>query len=278
MIISPFTPLFFDLHKSDGIDSRYIQLFAPTDRILVEVIRTVNENTPVAVLRNHISGVEQHILWNSWQMNDTDILDFHEITGLSDGCYSLTIGDKESRHFRVTSVVEDLNATTLIQYCMKNNKQRQDVVSWIDGMQYFFDFRVPGGFKDKGWSFGVDNEQFVTDLSDIIELYATDSTIKTFTMGTNIGCPIWFAELLNRLLCCSYVYFDGVRYARKDTSVPELNEQMEGLNSFVFNQQLQKVNNINATIENANQAIIRRVSSEYRSTETDTDNMNLLIN
>lgn len=277
MIISPFTPLFFNSHKSDGLDSRYIQVFAPTDRILIEIIRTVDEVSPNAILCNHLTGVAQQIIWNTWQMNDSDVIDFQVITGLSNGYYSLSIGDKESRYFRITNDSVFLKNTTLIQYSMSSNKHRQDVVFWIDGMQHFFDFRVPGGFKDRGWTFGVENEQFVTAQSDIIELYAADSILKTFTMGNGIGCPIWFAEMLNRLLCCSYVYFDGVRYARKDSSVPELNEQMEGLNSFVFNQLLQKIQYYNPTIENNNQAIIRRVDTDYRHIEMGDENINILI-
>lgn len=277
MIISPFTPLFFNSHKSDGLDSRYIQVFAPTDRILIEIIRTIDEVSPNAILCNHLTGVTQQIIWNTWQMNDSDVIDFQVITGLSNGYYSLSIGDKESRYFRITNDSVELKNTTLIQYSMSSNKHRQDVVFWIDGMQHFFDFRVPGGFKDRGWTFGVENEQFVTAQSDIIELYAADSILKTFTMGNGIGCPIWFAEMLNRLLCCSYVYFDGVRYARKDSSVPELNEQMEGLNSFVFNQLLQKIQYYNPTIENNNQTIIRRVDTDYRHIEMGDDNINILI-
>lgn len=273
MIISPFTPLFFDLHKSDGIESRYLQVFAPTDKILIQIIRTVSEQEPVATLQNHLTGLTQQISWNTWQMNEADVIDFHEITGLTNGIYSITINGKQSRYFKITSSSKELENTTLIQYSMTNNKQRRDVVTWIDGMQYFFDFRVPGGFQDSGWSFGVDNEQFITHYADIIELYASDTTIKTFTLGSNIGCPVWFAELLNRLLCCNYVYFDGVRYARKDSSVPEMTIQMEGLNSFVFKQMIQRVNNINPTIETANQAKIRRVIDDYRIIGTD----NILI-
>ena len=38
MILSPFTPLFFPSAKADGIESAYIQTFAPTDKILIELI------------------------------------------------------------------------------------------------------------------------------------------------------------------------------------------------------------------------------------------------
>lgn len=39
--ISPFTPLFFSPSSDKfGAESRYIQLFAPTDNIFIEVITT----------------------------------------------------------------------------------------------------------------------------------------------------------------------------------------------------------------------------------------------
>jgi hypothetical protein len=151
-------------------------------------------------------------------------------------------------------------------------------VFFIDGMQHFFDFRVPGGFKDKDWTFAVESEQFVTDEADIMSLYALESTQKKFTMGTAEGCPIWFGEMLNRLLCCNYVYFDGVRYARKDTSVPEVTEQLEGVNSFVFSQQLQQVNNLDPELELTNQAIMRRVDSEDDYRIEDDENYNRITN
>ena len=38
MILSPFTPLFFPSAKADGIESAYIQTFAPADKILIELL------------------------------------------------------------------------------------------------------------------------------------------------------------------------------------------------------------------------------------------------
>lgn len=73
----------------------------------------------------------------------------------------------------------------------------------------------------------MDNEQFVTSDEDIVELFSHEYTTVLFTLGNGMGCPVWFAELLNRVLCCNYVYFDGVRYTRKESNVPELNQQIE---------------------------------------------------
>lgn len=276
MIISPFTPLFFPDVKVDGIDSRYIQTFATTDEILVEVIGLASEGTPTAsIICEPSQDVLCSIQFSQWNINSNDRL-FFATLNLSPGLYSVQIGDKRSTIFRITDNASVLEKTTLIQYSMANNRQRKDAIFFIDGMQRFFDFRVPGGFKDSNWSFGVESEQFTTAEADIVQLYGLESTQKKFTLGLSDGCPIWFGELLNRLLTCTYVYFDGQRYARKDAAVPEITSLLDGLNSFVFSIQVQKVANIDPTLTMQHQAIMRRViDNNYRLV---TDNINRLIN
>ena len=85
---------------------------------------------------------------------------------------------------------------------------------------------------------------------------------------------MWFAELLNRILCCTYVYFDGERYARKDSSTPEMTMLLDGINSFVFTQNLQKVVNLQPTIEFMNKQLLRRAANDYRKLP---DNVNRII-
>ena len=105
---------------------------------------------------------------------------------------------------------------------------------------------------------------------DVIELYSHEYSLHTFTLGNAMGCPVWFAELLNRILCCNYVYFDGIRFARKESNVPEIKQQIEGLKSFVFNQMLQKVRTMSPVLEWTNQLSIRRTQSDiYRITADD---------
>lgn len=268
MILSPFTPLFFTHHKRDGIESKYMQTFAPTDEILIELI---GAQVWPGVARVYVEPKHEllyQIEWNTWAINSATKLRFTSLC-LSPGYYSIEItGFGRSNTFRVTDDPLVLENTTLIQYSMKNNRQRKDAVFFIDGMQRFFDFRVPGGFKDSNWAFSVEGEQFVTDDADIVQLYGLESTQKKFTLGNSDGCPIWFAELLNRLLCCTYVYFDGERYARKDTAVPEMTVLLDGVNSFVFTQNLQKVVNIDPHLTLEHQAIMRRVDDTFRSTTT----------
>lgn len=254
--VSPFTPLFFVDRKADGIDCEYVQTFASTDRILVQLI--VTGGTQVhGVLTDVESGAQRYVGFNSWRMNSSVEIYFTEIRP-EPGYYTLNIqGVGVCEMFRVTDDSRVLANTTLIQYSNRSNRQRSDVAFFIDGMQYFFGFRVPGGFKDSNWSFGVESEQFTTQYGDIAQLFGLESTIKDFTLGGSSGVPIWYGEMLNRILVCSHVYFDGEKYTRKDTSVPEPTQQLEGVNSFVFTQQLQKSVNLDPEIEESNHLIMR---------------------
>ncbi len=277
MIVSPFTPLFFISRKADGIDSEYVQTFATSDQILLQVICNGDEYVDARVIDEETGDVLYQILFNSWQMNEETWLKFTTIA-LSPGIYSVDIaGIGKSEPFRVTDDERLLKDTTLIQYSMKNNRQRNDAVFFIDRMQYFFDFRVPGGFKDSNWAFSVDNEQFVTPFADIAQLYGLESTQKRFTLGCNVGVPVWFGEMLNRILVCSHVYFDGVKYTRKESNVPEMTVQLEGVNSFVFTQTLQQSVNLNPVLEQSNQAIIRRTGGYQNYRIMEDNNLRLLI-
>lgn len=268
MFISPFTPLCFNRHKTDGLESSYIQTFSSSDRILVQLILDIDEELDDWVLYSETNGEDfEYINYQTWEINDQQKIYFAVISP-SVGMYHIEIGNWVSNIFKVTDDKRELEKTTLIQYSMKDNRQRNDTVFFIDNMQYFFDIRVPGGFKDSNWSFSVESDQFTTQFSDISQLFGLESTQKKFTLGSSSGVPVWFGEMLNRILVCSHVYFDGVKYTRKDTSVPEPTQPLEGVNSFVFTQALQQSINLDPTIEATNHLIMRRIAS------SDADNNN----
>ena len=281
MKISPFTPLHFrEANESDGLPSRYIQTWAPTDQIMIQVIAEVGDTAPLATLNDAHTGASLGAIeFMEWQMNTSKLLFFAVLSGMSLGHYTVTIDGKTSEEFRVTDDASLLERTTLIQYRYKDNKQRDDVVSLIDHVIYFFDFRVPGGFKDGGWQFGVSNEQFTTQREDVVELFANEYTMKTFTMGNALGVPVWFAEHLNRLLTCSYVYFNGDRYTRSDTETPQVQSLVDGLDSFVFTQLLRKAQVLDAKMESMNQTVLRRIADSdtriYRGVYDDSLQVNI---
>ena len=211
-------------------------------------------------------------------MNANTTLYFIELQGMDEGMYSAIIGSRESEVFAVTSDEAVLQDTVLLQYSNHDNRQRNDAVFWIDGMQRFFDFRIPGGFKDDNWTFTVNNEQFVTSDNDRIDLFGQECTVKALTIGNSDGCPVWFADLVNRLLCCNYVYVDKVRYSRNESEVPEMNAEVEGLRSYIFTQGLQRVVNLNPSIESRNLLIMRRTDDDdYRVSTIESETFNLIV-
>lgn len=281
--ISPFTPIFFTPSlDGHGVKSNQVQVFAKTDRILLEVIATGETSAPNSlIIRNVCTGYESTYAWQSWVMNESTTLYFVELQGMSEGKYVAVIGSRESEPFRVTTDEDILQDTVLLQYSNTDNRQRNDVVFWIDCMQRFFDFRVPGGFKDDNWTFMVNNEQFLTADNDSVDLFGLESTVKALTLGNSEGCPVWFADLLNRLLCCNYVYVDGVRYTRNESEVPEMNAELEGLRSYVFTQGLRRVVNLDPEIESTNMLVMRRTELNgvdyYRENSIDENDYNLYV-
>ena len=276
MKISPFTPLFFDeASPSDGLPSRYVQVFGPTDQIMIQVFASSEEEEPEgAIVSAHTGAVISAITWQQWEMNADKVMYFIILRGLTPGHYKVTIDDHVSEEFRITDDEHLLSRTTLIQYRFRDNRQRDDVVSVIDYMPYFFDWRVPGGFKDSGWQFGVTNEQFTTQREDVVELYAMDYLIKTLTVGGPEGVPVWYGEMLNRVLTCPYVYFSGERYARNESETPSMSTLVDGLDSFVFSQSLRKAVEYDAEIEELNQVALRRVdSTDYRAVSENTNRL-----
>ena len=261
-IVSPFTPIFFkpstDMCRASG---KYMQIFAPSDEVMIQVI-TRSESRPITgKVINIVTGHETVIDWQIWSMNHTDKIYYHVLTALAEGCYRIDIIGMVSEPFRITSDTSELSRTTLIQYSMKDNRQRQDAVFWISDTQYFFDWRAPGGFMDDNWVFGVNNEQFTTYDNNLSEIYALETTQKTFTLGNAQGCPVWFGELLNRILCCTYVYFEGERFIRADANVPEMSQPIEGYKSYIFKQILQDIKIVDYT-ESENLIKIRRVDDK----------------
>lgn len=257
--VSPFTPLFFEPSlDSSGVKSRYIQVFSPADEIMIQVIARSESRAITGVLINLASGEEVNIDWSIWSINSTDKLYYYVLKGLPDGYYKISVNGVESEMFHITSDELELKDTVLIQYSMKDNKERQDAVFWISDNQFFFDWRVHGGFKDDDWGFGVENEQFTDADYNISEIYTRERLNKTFTMGNSTGCPIWYAAMLNRILSCTYVYFNGERYIRLESNIPEMNILLEGYRSYVFKQALTSVEVVDYS-ENDNLLKIRRV-------------------
>lgn len=248
MILSPFTPLFFPPLKVDGVESRYVQTFAKDDVILIELFGAPSETLDFHVYSEPGHTEVSSITSESYTLSSTVKLHVIKLQ-LPEGCYTVMTNGRNSTMFKVTEDELALKDTVLIKYSPADNRTRADVAAIVDSKRVFFSFRVPGGFKDGGWSFSVDNEQFVTNDGDIMELYGRESTQMVLTIGHSAGVPIWFGQLINRLLTCKYVFIDGLRFARFESSVPEKTQVHNEVNSFVFTQNLQQIKYVEPTID-----------------------------
>lgn len=279
--ISPFSPLFFYPSTDEyGVDSRYIQVFAPADNIVIQVLADEGESV-TGKLNNVAKGTSSDLSFTEYTMSSGLLVYTAIITNESEGYYSVSINGNESNIFHITGYEGELSATSLISYTSNTNKHRKDVV-FVTDTQYEFQFRVPGGFKDGDWAFEVNNEQFDAGDGNIIELYAIESTQKTFTMGNAMGCPIWFGEHLNRLLCATHVHINGVRYIRKGNSAPEVTQEIPNLKSYIFRVQLQgMIDNIDIELPSsdddsesegggAGYVYLIKVGDETRPTDSNT--------
>lgn len=68
-----------------------MQVFAPTDQILVEVIARSESRTITGKIISVCDNVENDIEWNVWSMNDSYQLYYYIITGLEEGYYMVNI-------------------------------------------------------------------------------------------------------------------------------------------------------------------------------------------
>lgn len=284
IFVSPFTPLFFNPSRdSYGADSHYCQVFASTDEILIEIIAIDNSSAVSVRLNDKTAGTYTTLQLQMWDMNAHCRLYYATLSGvddgtddvgksivvLNDGLYSISFNDVESEPFLITSDTAMLERTTLLQYANSDNRSRMDLVSVIGETQRFFDWRVPGGFKDDNWVFGVDNEQFNSLDNNIVEVYSEEVLQKQFTLGWGGGVPVWYGAMLNRILSCSYVYFDGDRFLRVGNNTPEKTQSVVGRKSYIFKQLVQEAK-MDIDVDSSNQLIIRRVADTptYRKINT----------
>lgn len=238
--VSPFTPLFFGTRKADGFESDYTQIWKLGERMMIQCFSDVKPNALVYI---EPSGeVYLPVIFHKYPMSGKTCW-LCELRLPEVGCYSIGFNGVKSETIYVTDDDDELADTVLIQYSNRNNYQRGDALFVTDNNAMgYFSWRVHGGFKDSGWSFGAESEQFVSSEGDVVQLYGSDSVVKTLTLGTSTGVPIWYAEMLNRILTLSDVYIDGVRYARNESAVPEIEQIGEStrINAFVISQQVRR--------------------------------------
>lgn len=214
--ISDICPLsFHTLEYPYANEGSFRQCFDLSDGIALQLFCDGGE-TPSAYLNDKISSSRSSIGLNRYEVNDNVVM-YHATIYPSEGVYSVTLDGHESNEFEVC----ENSGGILIEYSHKDNNSPFDAVFWMGESQLTFKMRVAGGFKPSGVTMEVDNEQFVNQFQDIVELYSIPYTTRVFSIGDVNGVPYYIAELINRILSLSEVRIDGDLYVREGNSKPE---------------------------------------------------------
>ena len=214
--IGDVCPLSFNTLKYEyANEGSFRQCFDLSDGIFLQVFCDEGE-TPAAYLNDKIYSSSSSISFKSHSVNDK-VQMFYTYVYPSEGVYTITIDGEESNEFEVCE-----NACgALVEYTHKDNNSPFDNIFWIGDTNLTFKLRIPGGFKPSGVSIEVDNEQFLNQYQEIVELYSIPYTTRVFSMGDVNGLPYYIAELMNRILCLSDVMINGESYVREGNSKPE---------------------------------------------------------
>ena len=265
MRLSSYNPILFfafDTGETHSGNSGYIQVFAETDHIMLEIFHGIEENPePIVVYSVENEEIIRTLTWKRFFINSNNICSVCKFSGLPIGEYMLIFGSYRS--FIQILGTDDLDDTVLIQYANPDNNVRNDLFSNFMSNILFFELRIRGGFKDSGWIFQVENSQFMSPQNDIVELYATDYTDKVLTIGTSSGIPSSIAELINLIFTCQLIFVDGIRFARSGEKLLESKKDLMFQNQ-VYTITLRESQFLNAKFERMIRISLRKVPERLR--------------
>ena len=211
--IGDVCPLFFKPLKYKYSNAGcFRQVFSVSDNILLQIFCD-NGEKPLAYLNDKIGNISSKITLLTYDVNES-IKMYYASLSPSEGIYTVTIGDKECEEF---CVCENIGDSIL-----------------IDEVRQMFQFRIIGGFKPDGVELKVENEQFMNQKQEIIEMYSLPYKTFDFVFGTSCGVPYYIAEFINKVLCLSHVSINGNLFVREGDSVPEKIDTIGKKQMFIY--------------------------------------------
>lgn len=231
-------PVYFNPLKYEyANECSYRQCIDTQDGIQLQVFCDEGE-IPIARLNDKLNTTSTNIVFSSRQINDDTYMYYANVKP-SEGVYTITLNGEESEEFEVCENAGGI----LIEYTHKDNNSVFDNIFWLDDTQIIFKMRLQGGFKPSGISLAVDNEQFVNQKQEVVELYSIPYSTRTLIIGGIEGVPYYIAEMINKILCLSSVKIGKDYYVREGNSVPELVETIGKKEMFIYSVTLREGTN-----------------------------------
>lgn len=244
--IGDITPLIFRPADDDPSATalRFTQRFGRYDHIVVQAVGDTS-TTVTATVYNAQTGAQTYSNAATRVQIDGGWYLYHcALPVLPEGCYYVTLTGGgitlRSQDFEVTRLVENDSEWVRIEYGGTENDTPMDAMFVVSGVRVPFVLRLPAGFKPQGWDGSVEVETYRTQRQELRVLYSAPYDKYTLTIGTAAGLPVEYIRLLNNILSCEYVYINGERYCRSESSVPEKQLAMTGAQMFTASVVLEK--------------------------------------
>lgn len=266
MRFSPFNPIYFSKGgvAEDAI-AGYVHIFSTDDHILTQIFHDASIIPPFLELVDcNTDETLFQLNWSTYNINRSEAVSFYELRGLDAGDYMLKVGEYVSNPIHITADINELAETVLIQYSMRTNVSRTDIYPIINGLPKYFEIRLNGGFKDDGWSFSVENDQFATDKADVVILQSVEATDKVLTIGDSVGEPSWIGKKIGFILVCELLFVDGCRFSKSDDSEVEIIDGNVDGTKFAYAVTLRQARYENAAFERIIRSTLRRVPANLR--------------
>lgn len=239
--IGSATPLFFpnewrEYDSENELD--YVQKFAPTDTILLQLIS--DSSTAPTVYIGSCTDAAREFLepttteTSTYAINGTTYCHTLSLSGLEDGIYYIVAGGYRSAPFEVTSNEIELENTKLIRYTHSSNNNPLGNIFTANGSKVYFEFRVECGFKSSGIQPKIEAENFRDQFQRTSYLYSYPYLVETLTFGTASGLPAIFCDFINKIFSLDEVYVDGTRVVRSDSALPQAQQLIENAQKYVF--------------------------------------------
>lgn len=236
--ISEFSSLEFNPEwKHDfEIDECYIQSFASTDIIRVQLFILKTSTLNISI--NNLSTNETSIIpFDKIGEQDNYNVYFFELTGLDEGTYTINISNVTNEIIASSTfnILSDdiLLDTVLLRYT--NVENMFDVIfKDEDDNNYFFEFRIPGGFQYGDVSLKSSAEIFRDQRFALNQLSAYPYKTTPLTIGTKSGVPNWVGEKINLIFSLSNVTIDDKIYVRSEGAEVERIQNIPYYPLYVF--------------------------------------------
>ncbi len=218
--VSDFSSLMFRdyINEDFGEQIEYMQFFAPSDRICVQVYTSFDDI--IARLTNLDTNFQEVIKQDLKFESDGIYTTTFTVTGRDTGNYKFEFIQQSSGYIYKASYFQILSGdclkdSILLRY---TNYKNELATFTMRGLQFVFDLRFKGRMLYKDIEFSSDDEMFRDqDYAGHITSSFPYYSMK-LTMGDENGVPVWMGQKLLYAFSCSDVKINNKNFVKSPDS------------------------------------------------------------